>query len=110
MSKEVTQILCALESGDRQVAAQLLPLVYDELRRLATSKMAQENSGHTLQPTALVHEAFLRLIGSENSSSWDGRAHFFGAAAGVESSSPRNRCFAGGSKTRPQPPNPRINL
>ena len=77
---DVTQILQAVEDGDAQAADELLPLIYDELRRLAAQKMARENAGQTLQPTALVHEAWLRLIGNE-SVQWNGRSHFFGAAA-----------------------------
>jgi RNA polymerase sigma factor (TIGR02999 family) len=77
----VTQILHAIELGDAKAANELLPLVYQELRRLAAHKMANEAPGHTLQPTALVHEAYLRLVGPGQSQQWDGRAHFFGAAA-----------------------------
>lgn len=77
---EVTRILGELERGDRKDAADLLPLVYDELRRLAAHKMANELPGQTLQPTALVHEAWLRLTGNQDTG-WDGRAHFFSAAA-----------------------------
>jgi RNA polymerase sigma factor (TIGR02999 family) len=77
---DATHILNAAETADRQAADELLPLVYDELRKLAAAKMAGELPGQTLQPTALVHEAFLRLVGSENQK-WNGRAHFFGAAA-----------------------------
>jgi RNA polymerase sigma factor (TIGR02999 family) len=77
---DVTRILRAAENGDAHAADELLPLVYDELRRLAAGRMAGEAAGHTLQPTALVHEAWLRLVGDENKK-WDGRAHFFGAAA-----------------------------
>src|SRR2546430_8568077 len=77
---DVTRILEAAQQGDPTAAAQLLPLVYEELRRLAAHKMANEAAGHTLQPTALVHEAWLRLVGNENQK-WDGRAHFFAAAA-----------------------------
>src|SRR5215469_7009772 len=77
---EATRILEALGRGDPRAADELLPLVYQELRQLAAHKMAQERPGHTLQPTALVHEAWLRLVGNENKD-WDGRAHFFGAAA-----------------------------
>jgi RNA polymerase sigma factor (TIGR02999 family) len=77
---EVTRILSAIQNGNAQAAKELLPLVYDELRRLATLKMAQEAPGQTLQPTALVHEAWLRLGGQENQA-WNGRPHFFGAAA-----------------------------
>jgi RNA polymerase sigma factor (TIGR02999 family) len=77
---EATLLLNAIESGDAKAADQLLPLVYQELRRLAASKMAHEAAGHTLQPTALVHEAWLRLVGNE-ASTFQNRAHFFGAAA-----------------------------
>ncbi len=77
---EVTVILERVERGEAQAAAELLPLVYDELRRLAFTKLANEAVGHTLQPTALVHEAWLRLAGSEHQQ-WRGRSHFFGAAA-----------------------------
>jgi RNA polymerase sigma factor (TIGR02999 family) len=77
---DVTRILEAAHKGDPTAADQLLPLVYDELRRLAAHRMANEAAGHTLQPTALVHEAWLRLVGDE-SKKWDGRAHFFAAAA-----------------------------
>jgi RNA polymerase sigma factor (TIGR02999 family) len=75
---EVTRILSAIEAGDPQAAKQLLPLVYDELRKLAAQKLAQEKPGQTLQATALVHEAYLRLVGS---TSWRDRGHFFAAAA-----------------------------
>ncbi|HZJ14829.1 MAG TPA: sigma-70 family RNA polymerase sigma factor [Chthoniobacteraceae bacterium] len=78
--RDVTQILHAAEQGDEKAAAQLLPLVYKELRRLAAHKMAHEAPGHTLQPTALVHEAWLRLVGDE-APMFANRAHFFGAAA-----------------------------
>jgi RNA polymerase sigma factor (TIGR02999 family) len=77
---DVTQILERVEQGDPKAAEELLPLVYEELRRLAVAKMAQEVPGQTLQPTALVHEAWLRLAGSEKQS-WRDRRHFFGAAA-----------------------------
>ena len=77
---DVTRIIEAAQQGDPTAADRLLPLVYDELRRLAAAKMAQEAPGQTLQPTALVHDAWLRLIGNENPK-WNGRAHFFGAAA-----------------------------
>ena len=77
---EFTQILEQVERGDPQAAAKLLPLVYDELRRLAAQKMSSEAAGHTLQPTALVHEAWLRL-GGEDAPAFQNRAHFFGAAA-----------------------------
>jgi RNA polymerase sigma factor (TIGR02999 family) len=74
-------ILNAIENGDPQAAAKLLPLVYDELRRLAAQKLAQEKAGHTLQPTALVHEAYLRLVGKTDEPHWHSRGHFFAAAA-----------------------------
>src|SRR5882672_4012735 len=77
---EVTRILNAIDRGDGKAAEELLPLVYEELRRLAAQKMANEAAGQTLQPTALVHEAWLRLVGNENQR-WNGRGHFFGAAA-----------------------------
>jgi RNA polymerase sigma factor (TIGR02999 family) len=77
---DVTRILEAAQQGDPGAADQLLPLVYEELRRLAAHKMANEAAGQTLQPTALVHEAWLRLVGNENRK-WDGRGHFFAAAA-----------------------------
>jgi RNA polymerase sigma factor (TIGR02999 family) len=78
---EVTRILSALSQGDPHAASQLLPLVYDELRQLAAQKLAQEMPGQTLQPTALVHEAYLRLVGEGEGPHWDGRCHFFAAAA-----------------------------
>jgi RNA polymerase sigma factor (TIGR02999 family) len=78
---EVTRILSAIRQGDPHAAEQLLPLVYDELRRLAAQKMAQENPGQTLQATALVHEAYLRLAGAEDAQHWNSRGHFFAAAA-----------------------------
>jgi len=78
---EATHILEAIEQGDPQAAEKLLPLVYTELRKLAAHKMASERPGHTLQPTALVHEAWLRLVGADQPQSWQGRTHFFAAAA-----------------------------
>jgi RNA polymerase sigma factor (TIGR02999 family) len=78
---EVTQLLDAMDAGDPKAAAHLLPLVYDELRRLAAVRLAAEPSGNTLQPTALVHEAYLRLVGSPAGNRWDHRGHFFAAAA-----------------------------
>lgn len=77
---DVTQILNALQQGDAHAAEQLLPIVYEELRRLAAYKMSGESAGHTLQATALVHEAWLRLVGS-NQQNWQNRSHFFAAAA-----------------------------
>jgi RNA polymerase sigma factor (TIGR02999 family) len=78
---DVTQILAAIEAGEPRAAADLLPLVYDELRRLAAARLANEKAGHTLQPTALVHEAYVRLMGGPQPQDWDGRGHFFAAAA-----------------------------
>jgi RNA polymerase sigma factor (TIGR02999 family) len=78
---EVTRILSAIEQGDPRAAEQLLPLVYEELRRLAAQKLAQEKPGQTLQATALVHEAYLRLVGVNKAQEWDSRGHFFAAAA-----------------------------
>src|SRR5262245_43012919 len=78
---DVTRILSAIEQGDPQAAAQLLPLVYDELRRLAAAKLAQEKPGQTLQATALVHEAYLRLVDVDKVQHWNSRGHFFAAAA-----------------------------
>lgn len=78
---EVTQILSAIAEGDPHAAEQLLPLVYDELRRLAAQKIVHEESGQTLQATALVHEAYLRLVEGDKAPHWDSRGHFFAAAA-----------------------------
>ena len=78
---DVTHILSQIESGDPSAAEQLLPLVYDELRKLAAAKLAQEKPGQTLQATALVHEAYLRLVGGKSADGWDHRGHFFAAAA-----------------------------
>jgi RNA polymerase sigma factor (TIGR02999 family) len=78
---DVTDVLSAIERGDPRAGEQLLPLVYDELRILAARKLAREPSGLTLQPTALVHEAYLRLVGGGPPSGWDGSGHFFAAAA-----------------------------
>jgi RNA polymerase sigma factor (TIGR02999 family) len=78
---DVTRILSAIEQGDPSAAAQLLPLVYDELRQLAARRLAQEKPGQTLEGTALVHEAYLRLVSGEQTQDWDGRRHFFAAAA-----------------------------
>lgn len=83
MTTDVTRILSAVESGDPRAAAELLPLVYEELRKLADARLAQERAGQTLQATALVHEAYLRLVGPEGEAGrdWDSRGHFFAAAA-----------------------------
>lgn len=103
---DVTQILSAIEQGDAQAAHELLPLVYQELRRLAAYKMAQEAPGHTLQPTALVHEAWLRLVPGAQQKQFGGRAHFFGAAAEamrrilVESARRKKRLKHGGQLER----------
>ena len=78
---DVTQILSAIEQGNPQAAEQLLPLVYDELRKLAGAKLAQESRGQTLQATALVHEAYIRLVDTEKVQHWNSRGHFFAAAA-----------------------------
>jgi RNA polymerase sigma factor (TIGR02999 family) len=105
-SGEVTRILSAIKEGDGQAAEQLLPLVYEELRRLATHKMAQEKPGQTLQPTALVHEAYLRLVRQDQPVPWNGRGHFFMAAAEamrrilVEHARRRKRLKRGGQLER----------
>src|SRR5438270_1538493 len=78
---EVTRILSAIEQGEQHAAEQLLPLVYNELRRLAAEKLAQERPGQTLQATALVHEAYLRLVDVDKAQHWNSRGHFFAAAA-----------------------------
>jgi RNA polymerase sigma factor (TIGR02999 family) len=102
---EVTQILHAIAEGDPSAASQLLPLVYDELRKLAAQKLAQEAPGQTLQATALVHEAYVRLVGAADRS-WDGRGHFFAAAAEamrrilIERARHKNSRKAGGGRRR----------
>jgi RNA polymerase sigma factor (TIGR02999 family) len=102
---EVTRILEAIERGEPQAAEALLPVVYEELRRLASAKMARERASHTLQPTALVHEAWLRLGGAENQH-WQNRGHFFGAAAEamrrilIERARRRQRIRHGGGQER----------
>src|SRR5687768_8260657 len=78
---DVTRILGQIQRGDSRAAEQLLPLVYEELRKLAAQRLAHEKPGQTLQPTALVHEAFLRLVGNGEAKTWDSRGHFFAAAA-----------------------------
>lgn len=78
---DVTRILSAIEQGDPHAAGQLLPLVYDELRKLASQRLDQEKPGQTLQATALVHEVYLRLVDTQNAQQWNGRGHFFAAAA-----------------------------
>ena len=103
---EVTRILSAIEQGDPQAAEQLLPLVYDELRRLAAEKMREEKPGQTLQATALVHEAYIRLVDIENTQHWDSRGHFFAAAAEamrrilVENARRKQRIRHGGGRRR----------
>jgi RNA polymerase sigma factor (TIGR02999 family) len=102
---EVTQIFTALEQGENRAAESLLPLVYDELRRLAAWHLANERPGQTLQATALVHEAYLRLVGKDNSQ-WQGQRHFFGAAAEamrrilIENARRKNRLKRGGHLER----------
>lgn len=78
---EVTRVLSAIETGEPLAAERLLPLVYEELRKLATARLLQESPGHTLQATALVHEVYIRLVGAETVPHWESRAHFFAAAA-----------------------------
>ncbi|NQT41378.1 MAG: sigma-70 family RNA polymerase sigma factor [Planctomycetes bacterium] len=103
---DVTRILSAIEQGDPSAAEQLLPLVYDELRKLAAAKMAQEKPGQTLQATGLVHEAYLRLVDVEKAQHWNSRGHFFGAAAEamrrilVESARRKQQEKHGGGLTR----------
>lgn len=104
--KAVTQILSAIEQGDDDASAQLLPLVYEELRKLAAHKLAHEASDQTLQPTALVHEAYLRLVDSDKAQHWNSRGHFFAAAAEamrrilVEKARRRMRIRHGGGRER----------
>src|SRR5262245_54802992 len=103
---DVTRLLDAARAGDPHAADQLLPLVYDELRRLAQQRLANERPGQTLQPTALVHEAYLRLVGGENEEGWTGRGHFFAAAAHamrrilVESARRKAAAKHGGGRSR----------
>ncbi len=103
---DVSRLLDAAAGGDRRAAEDLLPLVYDELRRLAAAQLANERPGQTLQATALVHEAYLRLIGKDGGPAWDGRGHFFAAAAEamrrilVESARRKNRVKRGGGLRR----------
>src|SRR5262245_9029289 len=106
LMSEVTRILSAIEQGDPHAAEQLLPLVYDELRRLAAQKLAQEKPGQTLQATALVHEAYLQLVDTEQARHWKSRGHFFGAAAEamrqilVQNARRRSCVKHGGGRTR----------
>lgn len=103
---DVTHILSAIEHGDPHAAEQLLPLVYEELRQLAAQKLASEKPGQTLQATALVHEAYVRLVDSKRAQSWDSRRHFFAAAAEamrrilVEKARRRHSVKHGGQRTR----------
>src|SRR3954470_18857858 len=103
---EVTRILSAIEQGDPHAAAQLLPLVYEELRRLAAQRLSQEKSGQTLEATGLVHEAYLRLVGADEEKRWDNRGHFFAAAAEamrrilVENARRKQRLKHGGGRVR----------
>jgi RNA polymerase sigma factor (TIGR02999 family) len=103
---EVTRILSQIESGDPRAAEQLLPLVYDELRKLAAQKLTREKPGQTLQATALVHEAYMRLVGGGERQHWDSRRHFFAAAAEamrrvlVESARRKHRLKRGGAMQR----------
>jgi RNA polymerase sigma factor (TIGR02999 family) len=120
---DVTHLLDAAAAGDRTAAADLLPLVYDELRQLAAARMAAEAPGNTLQPTALVHEAYLRLVGRADQQRWDGRGHFFAAAAEamrrilVDAARRKQREKHGGDRDRvdldaaaPAAPDPRHDL
>jgi RNA polymerase sigma factor (TIGR02999 family) len=103
---DVTQILSQIEQGDPSAADQLLPLVYRELRKLAAAKLANEKPGQTLQATALVHEAYIRLVDAEKAQKWDSRGHFFAAAAEamrriqVENARRKSRLKRGGDKKR----------
>lgn len=103
---DVTRILSAIESGDEQASDKLLPLVYQELRKLAAAKLSNEKPGQTLQPTMLVHEAYVRLVDVEQPQQWNGRGHFFGAAAEamrrimVENSRRKKSLKAGGDRQR----------
>ncbi len=119
---DVTRVLSAIEQGDPQAAERLLPLIYDELRKLAARRLAQEKPGQTLQATALVHEAYLRLVGREDPG-WGGRGHFFAAAAEamrrilVESARRKATAKAGGERHRvdlaeiePAISDPRVDL
>lgn len=103
---DITQMLEAIAHGDRLAADELLPVVYDELRLLAARRLAQEKQGLTLQPTALVHEAYLRLTGNDAEQQWDGRGHFFAAAAEamrrilIDNARHRKRLKRGGERVR----------
>jgi RNA polymerase sigma factor (TIGR02999 family) len=103
---DVTRILSAIEQGDPNSAGQLLPLIYDELRKLAAQKLAGERPGQTLQATALVHDAYLRLVGNDAAKGWSGRGHFFAAAATamrrilIERARQKGRQIHGGDRQR----------
>src|SRR6185369_11015431 len=103
---DITQLISAIEGGDPKAADQLLPLVYEELRKLAVVRMSNENAGQTLQPTALVHEAYLRLVDERQAQRWEGRGHFFAAAAEamrrilIEKARRRQRLRHGGGQKR----------
>jgi RNA polymerase sigma factor (TIGR02999 family) len=103
---EATKLIHAIEAGDPHAADQLLPLVYDELRKLAAARLTHEKPGQTLQATALVHEAYLRLVGADGGQHWDGRGHFFAAAAEamrrilVEQARKKARLKRGGDRQR----------
>src|SRR5438093_2972255 len=106
LMSDVTRLLSAIDQGDSQAAERLLPLVYDELRKLAAHRMAQEKPGQTLQPTALVHEAYLRLLDTKKVQKWNSRGHFFAAAAEamrrilVEKARHKRSLKAGGNRHR----------
>jgi RNA polymerase sigma factor (TIGR02999 family) len=103
---EATKLIHAIDAGDPHAAEQLLPLVYDELRKLAATRLTHEKPGQTLQATALVHEAYLRLVGADSGQNWDGRGHFFAAAAEamrrilVEQARKKSRLKRGGDRQR----------
>ena len=110
---DVTRILSAIEHGDSGASEELLPLVYDELRKLAAQRLAQERPGQTLQATALVHEAYLRLVDTEEARRWNSRGHFFAAAAeamrrilveNAERSTAPSTAGAGDASTWARPP------
>src|SRR5262249_47613713 len=120
---EVTRILSAIEQGDPRAAELLLPLVYDELRQLAAQRLAREKPGHTLQATALVHEAYLRLVDVKKAQDWNSRGHFFAAAAEamrrilIDNARRKASEKAGGKRHRvelaamePAVPGPRLDL
>ena len=112
---DVTRILSAIGQGDPRAAEELLPLVYDELRKLAAQKLAQEKPGQTLQATALVHEAYLRLVEAQVGQNWDGRGHFFAAAAEamrrilIENARRKKRTKRGGDRKRIELDDPRLS-